>query len=118
MLLIILTVFLFLILLYYLITKQEPFIEKMDRNIGNQGSKPYSTTKRFYGGTFNSTFNGRAAIDDQYFDDKLFNDVTYYPNEYDDNGKLIQTGWINCKQECSGHCLEYGLYGASYCFSY
>ena len=63
------------------------------------------------------------AIDDQYFYDKLFDDVVYYPNEYDQDyktreeiGKLVSTGWIRCKEECTGHCVEFGLSGASYCF--
>jgi hypothetical protein len=70
-----------------------------------------------------NTFNGRMAIDDQYFYDKLFDDVVYYPNEYDQDyktreeiGKLVSTGWIRCKEECTGHCVEFGLSGASYCF--
>lgn len=70
-----------------------------------------------------NTFNGRMAIDDQYFYDKLFDDVIYYPNEYERDynsseeiGKLITTGWIRCKEECPGHCMEYGITGASYCF--
>ena len=74
-----------------------------------------------------NTFNGRMAIDDQYFYDKLFDDVYYYPNEYEKNyergeeiGKLIKTGWQRCKEECpsSGNCMEYGISGASYCFPF
>lgn len=75
-----------------------------------------------------NTFNGRMAIDDQYFYDKLFDDVVYYPNEYEreyenedrgeEIGKLIKTGWMRCKEECPGHCVEYGLSGNSYCFLY
>ncbi len=72
-----------------------------------------------------NTFNGRMAIDDQYFYDKLFDDVYYYPNEYEKNyergeqiGKLIKTGWVRCKEECPGHCVEFGPSGHSYCFSY
>jgi len=72
-----------------------------------------------------NTFNGRMAIDDQYFYDKLFDDVIYYPNEYDKDykrgeeiGKLLQTGWVKCKTECPGHCVEYGVHGAAYCFPY
>ena len=69
-----------------------------------------------------NTFNGRMAVDDQYFYDKLFDDVYYYPNEYERNyeseeqiGKLIKTGWVRCKEECpsSGHCVEFGVSGAS-----
>jgi hypothetical protein len=72
-----------------------------------------------------NTFNGRMAIDDQYFFDKLFDDVSYYPNEYQKNyesgeqiGKLIKTGWIRCKEECPGKCMEYGISGHTYCFPY
>lgn len=72
-----------------------------------------------------NTFNGRMAVDDQYFYDKLFDDVTYYPNEYDKDydtkeeiGQLITTGWIRCKEECPGHCIEFGVTGNSYCFPY
>ncbi len=72
-----------------------------------------------------NTFNGRMAIDDQYFYDKLFDDVSYFPNEYDKDyktgeeiGKLLTTGWIRCKEECPGYCVEYGVHGASYCFPY
>jgi hypothetical protein len=70
------------------------------------------------------TFNGRMAVDDQYFYDKLFDNVTYYPNQYDKDyktaeevGKLVSTGWVRCLEECPGRCVEYGLTGASYCFS-
>lgn len=59
------------------------------------------------------TFAGRLAIDDQYFYDKLFDDVYYYPNEGDGT-----TGWQRCKTECAGHCVEYGVHGVSYCFPY
>jgi len=59
------------------------------------------------------TFAGRLAIDDQYFYDQLFDDVYYYPNEGDGT-----TGWYRCKTECPGHCVEFGLTGASYCFPY
>ena len=56
-----------LLIIFVILTLNNKLIEGMDRNISNQGSKPYSTVKRFYGGTFNSTFDGRSAIDDQYF---------------------------------------------------
>lgn len=72
-----------------------------------------------------NTFNGRMAIDDQYFYDKVFDDVTYYPNEYAKNydtgeeiGKLLITGWVKCKQQCKGNCIEYGVSGDAYCFTY
>jgi hypothetical protein len=60
------------------------------------------------------TFVGRMAIDDQYYYDKLFNDVTYYPN--DDDG--ITTGWMKCKQDCPGNCMEFFVSGNAYCFPY
>lgn|SRR5579863_3161787 len=71
-----------------------------------------------YRGTY-TNFNGRMAIDDQYFYDKLFDDVVYYENDYDyDTGKLITTGWDKCKTNCQGNCVEYFLSGDSYCFPY
>ena len=43
-----------------------------------------------------NTFNGRLSIDSQYHYDKLFDDVSYYPNEYEksliemkDSGLLV-----------------------------
>ena len=72
-----------------------------------------------------NTFNGRMAIDDQYFYDKIFDDVVYYPNEYakdydtgEEIGKLLITGWLKCKQQCKGNCIEYGVSGDTYCFPY
>lgn len=61
------------------------------------------------------------AIDDQYFYDKLFDDVVYYPNEYGkdlDLGELLSTGWERCKMECPGHCVEYAIHGVATCFPY
>ena len=59
-----------------------------------------------------NTFNGRMAIDDQYFYDKLFDDVVYYPNKYEKDydtgeeiGKLLETGWIRCLKDCTGNCV-------------
>lgn len=60
-----------------------------------------------------NTFTGRLAIDDQYFYDKLFDDVAYYPNNEDGT-----TGWVTCKMECPGNCVEFGINGQSYCFPY
>lgn len=72
-----------------------------------------------------NTFNGRMAVDDQYFYDKLFDDVVYYPNEYNRNyktsediGKLTATGWMRCNKECNGRCQEFGITGHAYCFPY
>ena len=71
-----------------------------------------------------NTFNGRMAIQDQYFFDKLFDDVIYYPNKYDKDyetgeeiGKLIKTGWQECREKCPNHCVEFGISGNSYCFN-
>lgn len=68
-----------------------------------------------------NTFNGRMAIDDQYFYDKLFDDVIYYPNEHKESSELediVTTGWVRCKMECPGHCVEYGQTSNAYCFPY
>jgi len=68
-----------------------------------------------------NTFNGRMAIDDQYQYDKLFDDVTYYKNEFTEDEQLSDisvTGWIRCKQECPGHCVEYGQTSNAWCFPY
>lgn len=67
-----------------------------------------------------NTFTGRLAIDDQYFYDQLFDDVFYYPNEPDKETSrwISSTGWIKCKMECPGHCVEYGPTGNAYCFPY
>jgi hypothetical protein len=95
--------------------------EKFDTSLANKGSPLGSTEKKPFTGTFNSSFNGRMAVDDQYFYDKLFDDVVYYPNEYGkdlDLGELLSTGWERCKMECPGHCVEYGIGGATSCFSY
>lgn len=72
-----------------------------------------------------NTFNGRMAVDDQYFYDKIFDDVKYYPNQYatkydtgEDIDKLLMTGMMKCYDECSGKCVEYGISGNAYCFPY
>lgn len=56
------------------------------------------------------SFNGRMATDDQYFMDKLFDDVIYFPNTEE------STGWTRCKLVCPSHCLEFGLSGNAYCW--
>jgi len=69
--------------------------------------------------TFNGNFNGRMAIDNQYFYDHLFDNISYFDNVYDyDSGDLITTGWDKCKIQCTGNCVAYGLTGATYCFPY
>ena len=70
-----------------------------------------------------NTFNGRMSISDQYFFDKLFDDVIYYPNKYEKDyetgeeiGKLLKTGWEECREKCRGNCIEFGISSNSYCF--
>ena len=74
------------------------------------------------------TFNGKMAINSMYFYDKLFQNVIYYPNIYNQKfdtgeavGKLLKTGWQRCREDSLqgrvGHCVEYGPTGASYGFS-
>lgn len=74
---------------------------------------------------FLSTFNGRMAVDDQYYYDKLFDNVIYYPNEYEKDyktgeeiGRLLKTGWTKCKEECTGNCVEFFVSGNAHCFPY
>jgi hypothetical protein len=78
------------------------------------------TIKKDINEGFLYTFNGRAAIDDQYFYDKLFDDVVYYQNDYDPNtGDLVKTGWEKCILSGGpGKCVEYGITGATYKFNY
>jgi hypothetical protein len=47
------------------------------------------------------------------FNDPLLKDVPYFENDL--NG---MTGWNKCKLSCNGHCLEYGITGASWCFPF
>lgn len=60
-----------------------------------------------------NTFVGRMAVDDQYFYDKTFDDVFYYPNE-----PSGITGWDRCCKECPYRCVEYGVTGNASCFPY
>jgi hypothetical protein len=62
-----------------------------------------------------NTFNGRQAIQKDYFYDTLFDDVYYYPNDEDPNGQL---GMSKCLSECAGNCVEYGNSSNGYCFPY
>ena len=58
-------------------------------------------------------FNG----EDYY--DTLFDDVIYFPNEIDPNtGIEKMSGYLRCKNNCAGNCVEYGPTGNSYCFPY
>lgn len=105
--------------LYYFLIKFNK--EHFNNTLSNFGSKPYDTQKKVYTSAINTTFNGRMATDDQYFYDKLFDDVTYYPNEYQNDYNLndvLTTGWEKCKQECPGNCVEYYVSGNAYCFPY
>lgn len=69
------------------------------------------------------TFNGRLSSDLQWFYDKLFNEVYYFPNRFDqpyktgeEIGRLIETGYDHCCRVCNGSCVEYGVMGDAYCF--
>ena len=71
------------------------------------------------------TFNGRMAVDDQYYYDQVFDDVIYYPNIYagekdtsEEFGKLLKTGWMTCIEKCPDKCIEFGVTGNSYCLPY
>ena len=59
-----------------------------------------------------NTFNGRMAIDDQYYYDKLFDNVVYIPNSPEIDG------WTKCNTMKGpyDHCVEFGLTGDSYLF--
>ncbi len=52
--------------------------------------------------------------------DTLFDDVTYFPNEIDKETGWTTgvTGFMRCKNNCVGNCVEYGYTGHSYCFPY
>lgn len=111
----------FIIVLYRFAKGRNIVIEGLSSSITTQGVSPGSTDKKAYSGTFNSTFNGRMAINDQYFADKLFDDVSYFANEYKNNesmNDLVATGWQKCIMECPGHCVEYGPTSNAYCFPY
>src|ERR1700687_6050843 len=79
-------------------------IEGIDSQKSTFGSPAGSSTKKKFKGTFDSKFNGRLAVDDQYFSDKTFSGVTYYPNKHIEDSELnniVESGWVQCKQECS-----------------
>jgi hypothetical protein len=66
---------------------------------------------------FLNTFNGRLALDDQYFYDTLFDNTFYYEND-DPFSKDMVTGWEKCKTEnTAGNCVEFGLTGYTYAFA-
>jgi len=65
-------------------------------------------------------FGGENAADDQYFYDKLFDDVVYIPNKYVGDYPLNDIdilGIDKCLQECKGKCVEFGITGNAYCFA-
>lgn len=65
------------------------------------------------------TYNGRMSVDDQYFYDKLLEDVDYIPNKYVDDYALNDIeirGIDKCQQTCPGLCVEFGITGHAYCF--
>ena len=95
-------------------------IEGIDSSKSTMGSPAGSTTKAKFKGTFDSSFNGRMAVNDMYFADKVFDNVVYYPNTYEEDDELnnvVNTGWLKCKEQCNGNCIEFGLSGASFCFN-
>ena len=128
MLILILILIILLIIIYYYynrpITTTNTIInnvEGFEHGESTQGSKAFSTLRRPYRGVFNSRFNGRMAIDDQYYFDALFDDAIYYPNSYDQNYMLndvIETGMQKCQRECSGNCVEFGVTNNATCFAY
>lgn len=72
-----------------------------------------------------NTFNGRMAVDTQYYYDKLLDNVTYFPNQYnqaydtaEEIGELVETGLAKCRSTCTGNCVEFGVTSAAYCFPY
>jgi hypothetical protein len=104
-------------MLYFIICNCNCNYDKEQMTVVGSGEQKNSVAKPFTG-TF-TTFNGRMAIDDQYFYDKIFDNVTYYDNDYDyDTGDLIKTGWEKCTTGCSGNCVEYFVSGRAYCFPY
>ena len=70
-----------------------------------------------------STFNSRLSIDDQYFHDRLLDNASYFPNEYNHAyprseaiGCPYKTGITKCWEQCPGQCMEYGVTGNAYCY--
>jgi hypothetical protein len=47
-------------------------------------------------------------------DDKLFDDITTYDNDKDDNGL---TGLDKCIKSCNGMCVEFGVTGVATCYN-
>lgn len=65
-----------------------------------------------------NTFNGRMSVNDQYFYDKLFDDVIYFPTIESNNwsDRPGSSGYSRCMLTCPGNCVEYGVSGNAYCF--
>lgn len=70
-----------------------------------------------------TTFNGLQSVDDQYYSDRAFDNVIYYPNEYNKDyksaeeiGELVERGIDKCYKECNGTCMEFGVHGVAHCF--
>ena len=118
MVLAVILIIILFVMLYFIVCNKEGNIEEEEQmTVVGSGEQKNSVAKPFKG-TF-TTFNGRMAIDDQYFYDKIFDNVTYYDNDYDyDTGDLIKTGWEKCTTGCSGNCVEYFVSGRAYCFPY
>jgi hypothetical protein len=59
------------------------------------------------------TMAGLLSVDDQYFYDKLFQNVVYVPNSPE------MTGWVKCNQmkTMGSSCVEYGITGNAYLFN-
>jgi hypothetical protein len=118
---ILILILLILIIIIYLNITKPTNTEPFDHSISTQGSKFESTLRRPYRGVYNSRFNGRMAIDDQYFFDAVYDDVTYYSNIYADHDKLNQiqsSGMENCFRECPGYCVEVNVSSNAMCFPY
>lgn len=120
-LIMILVICLLIIILWRIYRKNKyVLIEGIDSQKSTMGSPAGSTTKKKFSGTFSGTYNGHMATNDQYYYDKTFDNVVYYPNKYTEDSALndiVENGWTQCKQSCEGNCIEFGVSGASYCFS-
>lgn len=123
MLYIIIAILIIIILLIFLNmfkSNKMGLIEGINTDISMRGSKIGSDKRKFYRGEFNSMFNGRLSIDDQYFSDKLLSGTIYYPNRYEGGqtmGSLLYRGIDKCHAECPGTCVEYMVSGNAWCFT-
>lgn len=130
LIILILVIIVFFVALYRYIEDHRNFgnkalgrgIEGMNNSRFNTGANMASTQKQAFKGTFDGAFNGKMSISDQYFYDKLFDNVVYYPNEYvkdESMADLTLTGWDKCLQEngSNGNCIEFGVTGNAYFFA-